>query len=65
LQGHVRELLIVTIKMTVKHTGSCHCGAVKIECVTDSSDIEIVECNCSICEKKGFLHLIVKSFDKI
>jgi hypothetical protein len=37
--------------------GGCHCGRVRfrapanLDCVT--------QCNCSICAKKGFLHLIV------
>ena len=40
------------------HTGSCHCGAVVIE-VDAPGDIEAYECNCSICTRTGFLHLIV------
>jgi hypothetical protein len=37
--------------------GGCHCGAVRFEVATDLA--RIVDCNCSICAKKGFLHLIV------
>jgi len=37
--------------------GGCHCGRVRMR-VTGDLD-ETVECNCSICTKKGFLHLIV------
>lgn len=40
------------------HTGSCHCGAVQIE-VEAPADLEAHECNCSMCERTGFLHLIV------
>lgn len=40
------------------HTGSCHCGAVAIE-VEAPEDLEAYECNCSICERTGFLHLVV------
>ena len=40
------------------HRGSCHCGAVLIE-VEAPADIEAYECNCSMCERVGFLHLIV------
>jgi len=40
------------------HTGSCHCGAVIVE-VDAPADLEIYECNCSMCERSGFLHLIV------
>lgn len=35
----------------------CHCGRVRFR-VTASLD-RITQCNCSICAKKGFLHLIV------
>jgi len=40
------------------HTGSCHCGAVRLE-VEAPEDIEAYECNCSLCSRTGFLHLIV------
>ncbi len=40
------------------HTGSCHCGAVVVE-VEAPEDLEAYECNCSMCERTGFLHLIV------
>ena len=40
------------------HTGSCHCGAVRLE-VDAPPDIEAYECNCSLCRRTGFLHLIV------
>lgn len=38
--------------------GSCHCGAVQYE-VTAPDDIEVEDCNCSICSMSGFIHLIV------
>jgi hypothetical protein len=38
--------------------GGCHCGAVRFEVVADIH--EVIDCNCSICTKKGFLHLIVE-----
>ncbi|AFY77954.1 hypothetical protein Ple7327_2673 [Pleurocapsa sp. PCC 7327] len=37
--------------------GGCHCGAVRFQVIVDRR--EAIECNCSICCKKGFLHLIV------
>lgn len=40
------------------HTGSCHCGHVAFEVETGRS-VTVQECNCSICSKTGFLHLIV------
>jgi hypothetical protein len=42
----------------VKHVGGCHCGRVRFE-VLAPAEIEASECNCSICSKTGFLHLIV------
>jgi hypothetical protein len=38
--------------------GGCHCGVVAFEVETPDS-IEVERCNCSICTKSGFLHLIV------
>jgi hypothetical protein len=40
------------------HTGSCHCGAVCYE-VEAPADLEVSGCNCSICSRAGYLHLIV------
>lgn len=42
----------------VMHSGGCHCGAVRFE-VDASADLALSECNCSICRKLGYLHLIV------
>ena len=38
--------------------GGCHCGAVRFE-VALPARIEALDCNCSICAKTGFLHIIV------
>lgn len=38
--------------------GSCHCQAVRFE-VETAEEVEVERCNCSICSKSGFLHLIV------
>jgi hypothetical protein len=35
------------------HTGGCHCGKVRYEAQVDLS--QVMECNCSICSKKGLL----------
>ena len=40
------------------YPGSCHCKAVTFE-VEGPETIEADYCNCSICMKSGFLHLIV------
>lgn len=42
----------------ITHTGGCHCGAVRFDVVAPA-DIIASECNCSICSKSGYLHLIV------
>jgi hypothetical protein len=42
--------------------GSCHCGRVGIRVLADIADddrVEVLDCNCSVCAKKGYLHLIV------
>ncbi len=38
--------------------GSCHCGLVSFKARLPD-DITVDECNCSICERVGFLHIIV------
>ncbi len=42
----------------ITHRGGCHCGGVRFE-VQAPAAIEVMDCNCSICSKSGFLHLIV------
>jgi len=39
------------------YEGGCHCGRVRFRVTADLTSIS--ECNCSVCTKKGFLHLIV------
>ena len=38
--------------------GGCHCGRVRFRVTADLS--RVTYCNCSMCSKKGFLHLIVQ-----
>jgi hypothetical protein len=40
------------------HTGGCHCGRVRFEVIAPAK-LEVTDCNCSICSKYGYLHLIV------
>jgi hypothetical protein len=47
----------------MRHEGTCHCGAVAIE-IDAPADLVAYECNCSMCERTGFLHLIVPA-DKL
>jgi hypothetical protein len=39
------------------YEGGCHCGRVRFRVTADLTSVS--ECNCSVCAKKGFLHLIV------
>jgi hypothetical protein len=43
--------------MIETYEGGCHCGRVRFRVQADLA--QLLECNCSICTKKGFLHLIV------
>ncbi|MDH5377154.1 MAG: GFA family protein [Gammaproteobacteria bacterium] len=40
------------------YSGGCHCGAVRYS-VKAPQNLDVVECNCSICSKSGYLHLII------
>ncbi|MFQ6004608.1 MAG: GFA family protein [Woeseia sp.] len=44
--------------MTI-HKGGCHCGRVRFD-VEAPADLEVNECNCSICRMSGHLHLLVR-----
>jgi hypothetical protein len=48
---------MTNVNNSVIYEGGCHCGAVRFQVIVDRP--EAIECNCSICRKKGFLHLIV------
>jgi hypothetical protein len=39
------------------YEGGCHCGRVRFRVTASLS--RVTYCNCSMCAKKGFLHLIV------
>ncbi|MEP5569781.1 MAG: GFA family protein [Halioglobus sp.] len=40
------------------YTGGCHCEAIRFE-VEAPDEVEVERCNCSLCSKAGYLHLIV------
>ena len=44
------------------HRGGCHCGDVKFE-VRTPVDLELLDCNCSMCARSAYLHLIVPARD--
>jgi hypothetical protein len=39
------------------YEGGCHCGRVRFRVTAELNGV--ADCNCSVCTKKGFLHLIV------
>ncbi|RMF23655.1 MAG: GFA family protein [Cyanobacteria bacterium J083] len=43
----------------ISYSGGCHCGAVRF--IVRLDHLQTIKCNCSICRKKGYLHLIVKA----
>lgn len=47
--------------MREEYEGGCHCGRVRFRVTADLGLTS--ECNCSICTKKGILHLIVPPED--
>ena len=46
----------------IRHHGGCHCGAVRFE-VRAPARLLAQSCNCSMCARSGFLHLIVPAAD--
>ena len=42
----------------VRHSGGCHCRRVRFE-VLAPAQLEVSECNCSMCARTGYLHLMV------
>lgn len=41
-------------------SGGCHCGSVRFEVGVIPGEVTLWSCNCSICRKAGYLHLIVE-----
>lgn len=46
----------------IRIEGGCHCGAVRYTCEVPEK-VELLDCNCSICSKTGYLHLFVPHGD--
>jgi len=44
--------------MDITHAGGCHCGRVRFE-VQAPAHIAVDACNCSMCSRSNYLHLIV------
>lgn len=41
------------------YVGGCHCGLVRFRVEVERDKLEALDCNCSMCFKKGILHIIV------
>jgi hypothetical protein len=42
----------------ITHRGGCHCGRVRFE-IEAPARLQVIDCNCSMCAKSGYLHLMV------
>ncbi|QNP41495.1 GFA family protein [Lysobacter solisilvae (ex Woo and Kim 2020)] len=48
----------LSVPTLVTYRGGCHCRRVRFE-VDAPAELDVLDCNCSICRMSGFLHLIV------
>ncbi len=39
--------------------GGCHCGDVRFSAMLPEPPVPALDCNCSICRRTGFVHIIV------
>jgi hypothetical protein len=44
------------------YSGGCHCAAVRFELLAPEA-LELGDCNCSMCRRSGYLHLVVPKAD--
>ena len=47
----------------MKIEGGCHCGLIRFEAEVGDEPLPVLDCNCSICAKTGFKHLMVPHGD--
>lgn len=57
LKSRSQEIGLVPAEPFVLIEGGCHCGLVGWKAYV-ASPIRVQDCNCSICEKAGFLHIL-------
>ena len=55
---HVLDPMAHEKNPMITHSGGCHCGRVRFE-VDAPAELSIDDCNCSMCSRTGYLHLIV------
>lgn len=41
-------------------SGGCHCGSVRFEAEVPEEPVPAINCNCSVCRRTGFVHVIVR-----
>ena len=44
----------------ITHRGGCHCGRVRFEALAPAR-VQVSDCNCSMCSKAGYLHLLLRA----
>ena len=47
----------------IEVAGGCHCRAVRFRAWLPDPPVPALDCNCSVCSKTGFLHIIVPHAD--
>ena len=47
----------------IEVSGGCHCGAVRFAAQLPPPPVPSLDCNCSVCSRFGFLHVIVPHAD--
>ena len=47
----------------MKVSGGCHCGAVRWEAELADAPVPALDCNCSVCSRTGFLHVMAPHSD--
>lgn len=45
--------------ITKQYQGRCHCGKVSFTLMPSDKEFTILDCNCSMCAMKGYLHITV------
>ena len=44
----------------ITHRGGCHCARVRFEALAPAR-VQVSDCNCSMCSKAGYLHLLLRA----
>ncbi|KAK3387937.1 hypothetical protein B0H63DRAFT_167086 [Podospora didyma] len=52
---HLELLSTPSTEIPAQHTGSCHCGAIRVELLVPINDVEAKEDNCSSCVRNAYV----------